>query len=138
MRRTILVTILLLALTGLLLVAMQCDGGTAPVSTKPAATTAPGATQPPGDSAYPAATTAEPSQPTATAEQTSSYPAPAPNAEQLLNERCTKCHNLDPVKSAKKSKDEWQKTVDRMIGKGTQLTSEEAAVLVEFLSNVYK
>jgi len=142
MKRAVLIVTLSLALTSLLLVAIQCDGGAAPISTRspdnpaPAATAAPGATQPPGGSAYPAGTT-EPPKPTAT-EGPSPYPAPSIDAAKLLEERCsTSCHNLDRVTSANKTREEWQTTVDRMIGKGAKLTEEETVVLVGFLSKVY-
>jgi len=137
MKRTILFAILLLALTSLLLVAAQCDEGTAPVPTKPGATAAPGATQPPGGSAYPAATDV-PLSPTATVD-VASYPPPATlNGEKLLNERCAGCHNLDRVKSAKKTVPEWQKTVGNMIKKGAKLSNEEIVTLVEYLAATYK
>lgn len=138
MSRTVLSAVLALALTALILVAMQCDGGAAPVSTLP-----PGATSPPAQSpaspgsAYPAAT-GEPTQPTPT-EKPGAYPAPPPDVEKLLAERCgATCHNLDRVKSAKKTEAEWRTTVDRMIAKGAKLTAEEAAALVRFLAKVYQ
>ncbi len=133
MRSTVLIVVLTLALTALILVAMQCDGGAAPVSTLP-----PGATAPASSSgAYPAATGA-PAQPTPTKEA-GAYPAPALDFEKLLTERCgTTCHNLDRVKNAKKTATEWQTTVERMIAKGAKLTPEEAKALVNYLAQTYR
>ncbi|MBU0496087.1 MAG: hypothetical protein KKA73_18165 [Chloroflexi bacterium] len=143
MKQTILIAIAALALTGLLLAAVQCDGGTAPVPTQPAATTVPGATQPvqptqpsSGGTAYPPGTSG-PTTPAATTGP-SPYPAQPIDAEKLLNERCTTCHDLGRVTSAKKTSEEWQQTVDNMIAKGAQLTTEEADTLVRFLARVYQ
>jgi hypothetical protein len=56
----------------------------------------------------------------------------------LLNDRCTACHTLDRVKSAKHTADQWNQTVTRMIGKGAQLSDAEKAALITYLSNTYK
>jgi len=70
-------------------------------------------------------------------EQQTPYPAPM-EGEALLNERCTKCHNLDRVKSAKKTADGWKANVDRMSKKGAQLSPEEASILVQYLAETFK
>jgi peptide/nickel transport system substrate-binding protein len=64
-------------------------------------------------------------------------PAAADGAT-LLQERCTKCHDLQRVEAAKKTADEWQSTVKRMVSKGAQLNAEEQKVLVEYLAATYK
>ena len=64
-------------------------------------------------------------------------PASGGNGEALLNDRCTKCHSLDRVTSAKKSAGDWEKTVTRMVGNGAKLTSEEQKVLVDYLAKTY-
>jgi hypothetical protein len=56
----------------------------------------------------------------------------------LLQERCTKCHDLKRVEAAKKTADEWKSTVERMVSKGAQLTAEEQKVLIEYLAATYK
>jgi hypothetical protein len=56
----------------------------------------------------------------------------------LLNDRCTACHTLDRVKSAKQTADQWNQTVTRMIGKGAQLNAEEKTALVAYLAATYK
>ena len=75
-------------------------------------------------------------QPSAPAQATVA-PAAAADGEALLNDRCTKCHSLDRVTSAKKSASDWQKTVTRMVGNGANLTSEEQKVLVDYLAKTY-
>lgn len=55
----------------------------------------------------------------------------------LLQERCTVCHNLSRVERAKHTPEEWQTTVNRMIGKGAKLTSDEKTLLIEYLSTTY-
>jgi len=58
--------------------------------------------------------------------------------EALLNERCTQCHNLDRVKTAKRSQDEWRTTVQRMMSKGAVLTPIEVNTLVKYLADTFK
>lgn len=77
-----------------------------------------------------------PETPTEEAKKTP-YPAPL-TGETLLSERCTACHGLERITSAKQDADGWKATVDRMISKGAVLTAEEAQVLVEYLAEKYK
>jgi mono/diheme cytochrome c family protein len=62
---------------------------------------------------------------------------PAIDGAQLLETRCSVCHSVDRAKQAKKTHDEWDQTVTRMIGKGAQLTEEEKTVLVDYLAKTY-
>jgi cytochrome c5 len=55
----------------------------------------------------------------------------------LVEERCTVCHNLQTVTSAKKSRDAWQSTVERMIDKGAELNDAETTVVVDYLTEAY-
>jgi cytochrome c5 len=64
-------------------------------------------------------------------------PALAASGEELLQDRCTRCHTLDRVQTASKSLAEWQTTVERMRAKGTQLTDDEVQVLTEYLAATY-
>jgi mono/diheme cytochrome c family protein len=63
--------------------------------------------------------------------------APAADGQALLEDRCSSCHSADRVRSEKKSGDEWQSTVSRMVGKGAELTEAEQAVLVDYLAATY-
>jgi hypothetical protein len=69
--------------------------------------------------------------------ETEVYPGPLDGAA-LLVDRCTRCHNLDRVTSAKWDADGWKATVERMVSKGAVLTDEEAKVLIEHLAETYK
>jgi hypothetical protein len=72
-------------------------------------------------------------------------PEPAPAEEQpvsidgetLLQERCTECHALSRTTNARKSAEEWESTVTRMVGHGANLNDEEQMVLVEYLAQTY-
>lgn len=68
----------------------------------------------------------------------SPLPTPAADGATLLQERCTVCHTLDRVESARKTAEEWERTVARMIGRGAKLTEAERAVLVAYLAEHYR
>ncbi len=55
----------------------------------------------------------------------------------LLDSRCAKCHDLDRVTDASKSRDEWQVTVDRMITRGAVLDDTERKTLIDYLTETY-
>ena len=59
------------------------------------------------------------------------------DGETLLQERCTECHALSRTTSARKSAEEWEDTVVRMIDHGANLNDEEQAVLVDYLAQTY-
>jgi mono/diheme cytochrome c family protein len=59
------------------------------------------------------------------------------SGQELLQARCTRCHGLDPVEAASKTEAEWEDTVQRMIGKGAELTDAEADTLVQYLTETY-
>jgi hypothetical protein len=55
----------------------------------------------------------------------------------LLESRCSVCHSADRPKKDRKTPDQWEQTVSRMIGKGAKLTPAEKATLVDYLSKTY-
>lgn len=55
----------------------------------------------------------------------------------LVEERCTECHDLGRVERAMKGEEEWKATVERMVGKGAQLSEEEQALVVQHLAEAY-
>jgi cytochrome c5 len=57
------------------------------------------------------------------------------DGETLVGERCIVCHDLQRVDDASYDDVGWEATVDRMIGKGAELTEEEQAAVIEYLSN---
>ena len=73
--------------------------------------------------------------------QPSATDTPAINAvtdgAKLLDERCSSCHSANKPKQARKTLDQWDQTVNRMIGKGARLTETEKAILLECLGKTY-
>jgi cytochrome c5 len=55
----------------------------------------------------------------------------------LLQERCTTCHGLSRVTREQKTREKWEQTVTRMVGKGAQLNAGEQATLIEYLAETY-
>lgn len=55
------------------------------------------------------------------------------SGEELLQERCTACHDLERVTSQDKDEAGWTATVDRMISYGAQLNAGEREALIEYL-----
>jgi cytochrome c5 len=56
------------------------------------------------------------------------------SGEQLVQERCTVCHDLTRVEAADYDRAGWEASVDRMIQNGAQLTPEERDAVVDFLA----
>ncbi len=61
-----------------------------------------------------------------------------PDGKSLLEERCSVCHSADRPKSKKKTPEQWEATVSRMMSKGARLSAEEKEVLVKYLAETYK
>ena len=59
------------------------------------------------------------------------------SGDALLAARCTGCHTLAPIEVARKTPQEWEANVYRMIGKGARLNDDEARQVIEFLSETY-
>ena len=79
-------------------------------------------------------------QPTAPAQATAkpaATSAPAADGASLVESRCTVCHNLDRIKSAKKTKDQWTATVANMVSKGAKLTAAEQTIVIDYLTKTY-
>jgi len=58
------------------------------------------------------------------------------SGEQLLKERCSKCHDLKRVEKeyGEYDRGQWEKIVDRMIKRGAQLNAGERAAVIEHLA----
>jgi glyoxylase-like metal-dependent hydrolase (beta-lactamase superfamily II) len=63
--------------------------------------------------------------------------APTDPARQLLDMVCTACHNLNRVQSKKLAQADWQAIVDRMKGKGADLSDDDTATLIDYLVKNY-
>jgi len=59
------------------------------------------------------------------------------DGKSVLEDQCVECHNLSRVKSASMTRDEWSRTIDRMIAFGAELTSEERDLLLDYLETTY-
>ncbi|HEX7557128.1 MAG TPA: hypothetical protein VF338_10925 [Leptolinea sp.] len=55
----------------------------------------------------------------------------------IVSTNCAACHNSDRIKQAKKTRAQWEQTVDKMIGKGAKLTDAEKSVLLDYLAKTY-
>lgn len=64
--------------------------------------------------------------------------APEINAKDLLEKRCSVCHPASRPKAAKKTPEQWEATVSRMMAKGAKLSADEKKALVEYLAKTYK
>ena len=101
------------------LVSVQC-GGSPPATEAPAPTKAP------------------PIEAPAPTEAPATEEAPATlDGQSLVEERCTQCHGLGQVERSKKTEEEWKATVERMVGKGTQLDQTEQELVIKYLAETY-
>jgi cytochrome c5 len=62
---------------------------------------------------------------------------PAIDGATLLETRCSVCHSANKPRQAKKTPQQWEQTVTRMIGKGAKLTEAEKSVIVDYLAKTY-
>jgi cytochrome c5 len=62
---------------------------------------------------------------------------PELDGKTLLEERCTRCHNLGRVERAKNTEEEWKTTVERMVDRGAQLNQEEQELVIQYLTEMY-
>lgn len=52
----------------------------------------------------------------------------------IIEQRCSNCHSTGMVYGAKKSEENWEKTIDRMISYGTKLSENEREAIIHYLS----
>jgi quinohemoprotein amine dehydrogenase len=57
----------------------------------------------------------------------------APDGQALVESRCITCHNLVPVRTAVKTEEEWQETVERMVALGARLSEAQQSAVVSYL-----
>ena len=53
----------------------------------------------------------------------------------VVKQRCSVCHTLERVESAKKDEAAWNVTIDRMRTKGAVVSAEEQTQIIEYLLN---
>jgi len=61
-----------------------------------------------------------------------------PDGAELLEKRCSVCHQSSRPKAAKKTHEQWEATVTRMMGKGAKLDDAEKKALIDYLTMNYK
>lgn len=54
--------------------------------------------------------------------------------QELLTQRCTRCHELSVVSARRASAEEWQQIIERMLTNGAQVSEEEMATIVSYLA----
>ncbi len=61
---------------------------------------------------------------------------PSLSGKELVAQRCTVCHSTARIERAQQQENRawWEGTVGLMISKGAQLTAEERAAVVDYLS----
>jgi len=72
-----------------------------------------------------------------TAPTTSATPVALPtgSGKDLVETRCTVCHDLERVASAKRQKSEWPALVANMVGRGAVATPDEAQAISSYLAS---
>jgi glyoxylase-like metal-dependent hydrolase (beta-lactamase superfamily II) len=63
--------------------------------------------------------------------------APAEPGKQILDMTCAACHNLNRVSTKTLAREDWQVIVDRMKGKGAELSDDDTATLLDYLLKNY-
>ncbi len=72
--------------------------------------------------------------PTTSAGSATPVALPGGPGKDLVEARCTACHDLERVASAKRQKSEWPALVANMVGRGAVATPEEAQAISSYLA----
>ncbi len=60
------------------------------------------------------------------------------DSKTVFEKKCSTCHKIERATSAKKTNEEWTKTVTRMKGKrNANISDEEAKAIIEYLSKTH-
>jgi cytochrome c-type biogenesis protein CcmH/NrfF len=59
------------------------------------------------------------------------------NAARLVEERCTVCHSINRIQTARHSAADWKTVVDTMIARGANLNPEEETLVINWLAATY-
>jgi cytochrome c5 len=86
----------------------------------------------PAPTPTPVPTATEPSRITPLAPSTPT--SVAADGETLMRSNCTTCHTLERTVSSKKTREQWEQTVTRMI----RLSSKDHGTLIDYLAATYK
>ena len=69
--------------------------------------------------------------------QSQSESMPAGEGSALVSGVCSGCHSVDMVLAQSKSRREWESTVQDMVSRGAQISSEERGAIVSYLAEHY-
>jgi cytochrome c5 len=72
--------------------------------------------------------------PTTPAASATPVALPSGPGKDLVEARCTACHDLERVASARRQKAEWPTLVANMVGRGAVATPEEAQAIASYLA----
>lgn len=65
-------------------------------------------------------------------------PAPNPEGEAVTRKACgTACHSFEHVVTVRRTRAQWEATIENMIGRGAKVTSAEVATILDFLSSAH-
>ena len=62
-------------------------------------------------------------------------PLPTGEGKAILETRCTLCHNVERVTRRRFAHEDWQDTINRMIGYGALVNNDQKAVLTDYLAS---
>lgn len=65
---------------------------------------------------------------------TAAAATPDAEAQQLVATKCAMCHNIQIVKGASHSPDEWVEVVTMMRARGAILTDQQASLITDYLA----
>jgi hypothetical protein len=81
----------------------------------------------------PSATAAPTSNPAGAAEDCSTVPTPSVDVAALITGKLQNHHAEDRIYSAEHTREEWNTTLDRMIGYGAVISEEEKQIIIDYL-----
>lgn len=66
-----------------------------------------------------------------------SDPLPDSPEKEMVMQACTQCHGMDVVLNQRRTPDEWNDVVARMVGDGASMSDEEYKTVVSYLSSSF-
>ncbi len=71
--------------------------------------------------------------PGAAQEKTVAVSLPSGFGKELVESRCTACHDLGRISAAKRTKDDWELIVNNMVARGATATPDEVRTILSYL-----
>ena len=66
-------------------------------------------------------------------EKTATVSLPSGPGKELVESRCTACHDLGRIATAKRTKDDWELIVNNMVARGATATPDEVRIILAYL-----